>query len=68
MKTIIPAQPGFFAVYPTEYMADQIIAWEITHDASALDYVVRPITPAGLADEGYKIKYREARVLAPVRD
>lgn len=68
MKTIIPAQPGFFAVYPTEYRADPVIAWEITHDTSTLDYVVRPITTVGLADEGYKIKYREARVLAPVRD
>lgn len=68
MKTIIPAQPGFFAVYPTEYRADPVIAWEITHHTSTLDYVVRPITSAGLADEGHKIKHRDARVLAPVRD
>ena len=68
MKTIIPAPPGFFAVYPTEHRADPVIAWEITHHTSTLDYVVRPITSVGLADEGYKIEYRDARVLAPVRD
>lgn len=55
MKTIIPAQPGFFAVYPNGE-ADPIIAWEITDDAGALDYVVWPITTVGLAGDSYEVK------------
>lgn len=56
MKTILPAQPGYFAVYPNDE-ADPIIAWEITHDPDTLDYSVWPITTDGLAGDYHEVKY-----------
>lgn len=66
MKTIIPAQPGFFAVYP-DGGVDPIIAWEI-FDRYDGGFDVWPITPAGDAGDDHEVKYRDARVLAPVGD
>ena len=67
MNTIIPAQPGFFAVYPSGRV-DPIIAWEIIHVDDLHGYTTWPITPNGSASDDYEIKYRNERVLAPVRD
>ncbi len=55
MKTIIPAQPGFFAVYGDEDR-DPIIAWEITYVPDTLDYSVVPITIYGLAGDDHRIE------------
>lgn len=55
MKTIIPAQPGFFVAYPGGKV-DPIIAWEI-RDRCNDDLDVWPITPAGDAGDGHEVKY-----------
>jgi hypothetical protein len=57
MKTVIPAQPGFFAVYPSGRV-DPIIAWEITYHNDLACYTTWPITPAGEVGDDCKIKYR----------
>lgn len=62
MKTIIPAQPGVFVVYP-DGDVDLIIAWEISHHP-ALGRLVFPITTSGDACEAgydYEIRYIDAR-------
>lgn len=56
MKTILPAQPGYFAVYPNGE-GDPIIAWEIVYNADTLDYTVWPITTDGLAGDYHEVKY-----------
>lgn len=55
MKTVIPAQPGFFATYPDGGI-EPIIAWEIC-DHPALGRLVFPITPAGDAGDDHEVKY-----------
>ena len=60
MKTIIPAQPGFFAVYP-DGGVEPIIAWEITYNRDTCGFDVWPITPAGDAGDGHEVKYIDAR-------
>ena len=50
MKTIIPAQPGFFA--KTEARVEPIIAWEIDNDYAYGTYIkVTPIGVFGLIDD-----------------
>lgn len=56
MKTIIPAQPGFFATYQDGDI-DPIIAWEITYNPNSLGYAACPITPAGDAGDYHEVKY-----------
>lgn len=56
MKTIIPAQPGFFAAYP-DGKVDPIIAWEITYNHDTCGFDVWPITPAGDAGDDHEVKY-----------
>ena len=51
MNTIIPAQPGFFVVYP-DGKKIPIIAWEISDI-----YDVLPITPNGPRKAGGEVAY-----------
>lgn len=55
MKTVVPAQPGFFITYP-DGEEIPIIAWEIC-DRYDGDFDVWPITPEGLYDEGGVVTY-----------
>ena len=56
MKTIIPAQPGFFAAYPDGGI-EPIIAWGITYSRDTCGFDVCPITPAGDAGDDHEVKY-----------
>jgi hypothetical protein len=56
MKTIIPAQPGFFAVYPDGGI-EPIIAWGITYSRDTCGFDVWPITPAGDAGDDHEVNY-----------
>lgn len=63
MKTIIPAQPGFFAAYP-DGGVEPIIAWEITYNPNSLGYAAWPITPAGDAGDDHAVRYANEPVPA----
>lgn len=55
MKTVIPAQPGFFVIYPNERKVP-VIAWEL-REYKAHDFDVWPVTSEGLPDVGCLITY-----------
>lgn len=55
---IIPANPGFFAVYPAPNDADPIIAWEICSEPTGVADEVWPITPSGRAGDAHHVEYR----------
>ena len=55
-RTLIPAQPGFFAQYPDGTM-DPIIAWEIALNPGTLNQDVEAITPEGLAGDAATVVY-----------
>ena len=58
MKTLIPAAPGYFAVYDDCDDRDPIIAWEVTYHLNTLEYSVWPITPVGLAGDYHRVEFR----------
>jgi len=56
-SSTIPAQPGFFVVYP-DGDADPVIAWEINSDPGPLSDEVWPITPKGWAGDAHQVEFR----------